>query len=352
MFTTGSKLFFGLSGIAIVSAIVHGIATGDLSGVIILLSFATVAGFLGGFSSYVRDAEPRIGAGGVAAVPVARHVGASPWPLLGGISAALLGVGLVYHRSIFGVGVVLTIGTIVEWMIQSWADRASADPAYNARVRGRVAHPVEFPVLGFIIIAAMMFAFSRILLSLTATGSLIAFTALAVLVLMVGVFLASRQRSSKKLLTGLSIGGVALLTAAAIVGINRGEHGHDEKEDPNKAVAAKSSTFATVRASELGIVIEHDKREMETVFLPRGASANLLFRNDSGNKARLVVETVKVVTDENGKVETVDDAFKTGEIESGHVKMLTVRMIKPGKYKLIVEGEEGELGEREVEVLP
>jgi hypothetical protein len=351
MFTTGSKLFFGLSAIAVLSAVIHGITSGDLAGIIILLSFATVAGFLGGITSFARDGEVRLGSGGVAAVPAARHVGSSPWPLLGGVSIALIGIGLVYDRVVFGVGIVLLIGTIVEWMIQNWSDRASADPAYNARVRGRVAHPFEFPILATAVIGLMMFAFSRILLSLSETPAIVVFTGMAILVLLVGVFLASRSHVSRNLLTAIGVGFVALMTASAVVGISRGEKEHHEKEEPNRAVAAKSNTFATVRASERGIEITHDDRTMEKIVLPRGVDASLLFRNDSGEHARLVVETLAVETDAEGNAKTVPAEFHTEEIKSGHAKMLTVRMNKPGTFKLIVEGEAGEVGEREVEVL-
>jgi hypothetical protein len=352
MFTTGSKFFFGVSALAAVSAVLHGIVTGDFAGTIVLVTAAIVAAFLGGFVSWMRDGDPRLTEQGVVGVPAAAAVTGTMWPLVGGFALTMMALGLAYDRRIFGVGVVLLIATIAEWMVQSWADRASADPVYNAKVRGRLAHPVEFPVLGFTIIAAVLFGFSRIMLSLPETGAIILFSVVGVLVLAVAVALARMDTSNHKVLTGIGTLSVVALAVGAGIGVSRGEYHHEEKEEPNRAVAAKSNTLATVRATEGSMVWEHDDGVVEEIVVPKGIAASVLFRNDTGKKAKLVVESVVVKTDEAGVTTEVAFPYETEEIEDGKVKYLTFVEPKAGKFKMTVEAEGGEeIASREFEVL-
>jgi hypothetical protein len=359
MFTTGSKLFFGVTFLAIFAAAVHGIVTGDFSGTIVLSFMAVAAAFLGGFTVWMRDANPRLSEQGVSAVPTAASVPGSMWPLVGGLSLTMTALGLAIDRRIFGVGIVLLVATIAEWMVQSWADRASADPAYNAKIRGRLAHPVEFPVIGALVIGAVLFGFSRIMLSLPETGAIILFSVVGVAVLVVAVFLARQRESNRNLLYGIGAASVALLTVGAIVGVNRGEHffvakaeGHEKEEKPNEAVAAKANPMATVRASKGSMVLERDSGLLEEITVPKGLATSVIFRNETGEKAKLVVESVMVEVDEGGVSKTVPHPYETEEIESGKVKYLTFVMPKAGTYKMMVEGENGEIAEREFEVLP
>jgi hypothetical protein len=358
MFTTGSKFFFGITALATFSAVVHGIATGDFAGIIVLVTIAVVSAFLGGFTSWMRDADPRLTEQGVAGVPAAAAVAGTMWPLVGGLSLTMMALGLAVDRRIFGVGVVLLVATIAEWMVQSWADRASADPAYNAKVRGRLAHPVEFPVLGFTIIAAVLFGFSRIMLSLPETGAIVLFTAVGLVVLAVAVVLAKKDATSRKVLMGIGAAGVLALSVGAIVGVNRGEADRTEEaalkslENPNKAVAAKSSTLATVRATDGSVVWEHDGSAVEEIVVPKGIAASVLFRNQTGKRAKLVVESVEVQTDAGGVTKTVSRPYETEEIADGKVKYLTFVEPKAGKFKMTIEAEGGEeIASREFEVL-
>jgi hypothetical protein len=358
MFTTGSKFFFGITFISAMAAVVHGIATGDFAGTIVLAFMAIGSAFLGGFTSFTRDANPRLGEQGVVAVPAAAHVGGTMWPLVGGLALTMIALGLAYDRRIFGVGIVLLIATIAEWMVQSWADRASADPVYNAKIRGRLAHPVEFPVLGFTVIAAVLYGFSRIMLSLPETGAIILFSAVGIVILVVAVVLAKRHTVSRNVLFGIGGLAVVALAAGAVIGINRGEHSFKvspeekaKKEKPNEAVAAKANPLATVRAVKGSMLIEHDNTLLETITVPKGIAASVLFRNESGEAAKLVVESVVVKVDEAGVPKTEEFPYETEEIESGKVKYLTFVMPKAGTYKMMIEGANGEIASREIEVL-
>jgi hypothetical protein len=359
MFTTGSKFFFGITFLTASLAVVYGIATGDYAGIIVLAFASIVSAFLGGFTSFTGDANPRLGEQGVAAVPAAAHVGGTMWPLVGGFALTMIALGLAYDRRIFGVGIVLLVATIAEWMVQSWADRASADPAYNAKIRGRLAHPVEFPVLGFAVVAAVLYGFSRIMLSLAETGAIILFSAVGVLIFVVATVLAKRKSVSRNTLAAIGTIGVVALAAGAVVGVNRGEHSFKvseeekhKKEKPNEAVAAKANPVATVRGVRGSMLIEHDNTLYETITVPKGIAASVIFRNDSGEPAKLIVESFVVETDEAGVPKEIDHPYETEEIESGKVKYLTFVLPKARTYKMTLEGANGEIASREIEVLP
>ena len=69
------------------------------------------------------------------------------WPIVGALGGVLVVVGLVTYPLVFIFGIIVLLAATVEWMVQAWSERASADSSYNAAVRGRIAHPLEFPVL-------------------------------------------------------------------------------------------------------------------------------------------------------------------------------------------------------------
>lgn len=56
-------------------------------------------------------------------------------------------VGAVSTPVVFKVSVVVLLAALVEWMVQGWAERASADGQGNAAVRRRLLQPLEFPIL-------------------------------------------------------------------------------------------------------------------------------------------------------------------------------------------------------------
>ena len=84
------------------------------------------------------------------------------------------------------------LAATAEWMVQAWSERASADAGFNASVRTRIAHPLEFPVLAAIGFAIIVYSFSRIMLFLSKTGGAVAFALIAALVLAAGFVIAFR----------------------------------------------------------------------------------------------------------------------------------------------------------------
>jgi len=73
---------------------------------------------------------------------------------------------------------------------RAWSERASADPHYNAAVRKRILHPLEFPVLGAVVLAIVIYSFSRIMLFLSKETGPAVFGIIAALILLGGLGLA------------------------------------------------------------------------------------------------------------------------------------------------------------------
>jgi hypothetical protein len=352
MITTGSKFFFAVTGIlgAILGLelVIHLLSPGayvfgiDTQQAIIMVSLMLVCAFLGGIAIASRDGEVEAGA-----TTLARPlVSSSLWPVVTGVGVTLLALGLVVDRRIFLLGFVMLLAAGFEWMVQGWTDRASADADYNASLRGRFMHPVEFPVLGFLIIGFIMFGFSRIMLSLNETGAIILFAVVGTLILLVAVALASRSGMSRQTLAGVLAIGVAALLVFSVVGIRRGFHDSAEnvpeveKKGAN-AVADKANTLASVFATPGGLEIRHDGVTIDKLYVPRALNTNLLFRNQTGEKAKLVVDSVKVVTDAEGKSTEELLEMETEYIGEGDAKVLTINIpkasSKPYDMKVVTE---------------
>ena len=340
MVTTGSKFFFAVTAIlgAILSIelLLHLLSPGvylfgiDTQQAIIMVSAMVACSFLGGLSIALRDSDAPITSAPLAPVP---HVSSSLWPVVAGVAITLMALGLVTDKRIFGVGLVALLGAGFEWMIQGWADKASADTGYNASVRSRFMHPIEFPLLGFAIIGSIMFGFSRIMLSLNETGAIILFAVVGSLILLAAVALSSRSGFSRQTLAGVLGVGFAVLVVFSVVGVSRGEHKADENvaevdKKASNAVADKANTLASVNATAAAIEFRHDGVVLPGLLVPRALNTNLMFRNDTGEKAQLVVESVRVVVDKEGtsKIEKVDLA--TEFIGNGKSKVLTINVPK------------------------
>jgi hypothetical protein len=349
MFTIGSKFFFGMAAAAIGAAIVYWVGTDlEFFGVIVLLSLAAVAIFLGSVIIAFRDAD--VSAPVVEATSPADaegygrgpRVSPSMWPIIGAFGLGLVAIGLVYDRRWFLGGLVVLVATTIEWAVQAWSDRASDDPEYNARIRGRLLHPLEFPILGALSVGLVIFGFSRVMLAIPKSAAVGAFIGLGALVLVIAAILSTPRRVSGAVLSSvLVLGAVGILTAG-VVGASTGErdelHNHVEEEGPEKqtsnAVADKSSLAATV-------TVTADSMTPDSLTLARSASLNLLFNNDDSVPRQLVVEAGtepkigpdgQQVKDANGTGLTEPVEFHTDYIGGGKASVLTVTMPTPGIF--------------------
>jgi hypothetical protein len=372
MITTGSKLLYGLGSLSIVAAIVWFIANdGGSIGVVALASVATALIFLGAIASFIRDGHvlsTDIAAHSTA--PAARRaVRRSWWPLGLGLSLGFMVVGLVSSPGIFKVGIALVFAMLGEWMVSNWAERASANSAYNEKVRSWVVHPLEIPIAASLILAVVVLSFSRIMLSLSKEAGPIVFAIAGALILFVGAAFSIRRGTSRNLiaivcgmvLVGLSGVGIALAldgereqlveAAAEDHFAHRAcgtESDYSDKK-PARSVAAKSSVAAIVTLKDGKLTATQDgfQGELSSITLARANPSLIIFRNEDPAKHRMVLSYGKVVEDLGGGVEReVALEACTSLIEKGNQQSVIVSIPKPSfaseePYSITIPGLEG-----------
>jgi hypothetical protein len=332
MFTTGSKLFLGATVLSIVAAVVFGASNGGPDGwlgVIGLLSAALGFAFLFGVNYYTRDgnvsamSETATTDSPAAQPPVER----SMWPALAGVAVGAIAVGAVSKPIVFKAGVVLLLAAAVEWMVHGWSERASADPAYNAGLRKRMLHPIEFPVLAAAGLAAVIYSFSRIMLWIDKSGGPVVFIIAGSLVLFGGFVFASKPSLKKGVVTGVcSVAVLGLVSTGAVMAVDGqrtipehpttktdngaacalAEEGTGEQAEVDakgsQSVASKAAIGITV-VLENGALTAHELAlpgTLKTVTVSRGNIVNVIFKNKDPEKRRLTVNMGEFETDVNG----------------------------------------------------
>ncbi len=316
MVTFGSKLLIGGAVLATIAAIVYGLTQEGSLGTVGLISAAVALALLAGVSVYTRDADvssmdPAALTESAAARPAPTP---SMWPIVGALGGVLVVIGLVTFPVVFIFGVIALAAATAEWMVQAYSERASADVQYNAGVRSRLAHPLEFPVLAAVGLGIIIYSFSRIMLFLSKTSGPAVFAVIAALILSVGFIIAF----SGTLRTG-AIATVAVVAAlglvsggvAAALGGERELHPHETTgtlaadgecdtpdeteadEHASQSVAAKANLTAEVTLTADGRLEAHNlgvDSEIDRVVVTRANPTNVRFINDSSEDRRLVLD--------------------------------------------------------------
>ncbi len=249
MITTGSKWFFGLSALTLVLAAAYGWTTGgnglgpisigykggvgDHLGYGLLVSISAFAALLGLVSVSTRDADPEALAqlAGTDEPPAARPVRHTYWPIVAGFATACAIVGLVVGTQLFVLGLVAVAVVLVEWMVLAWSDNATGDPEANRQIRNRFMNPVEVPAAGVISVAVIIFAISRVYLSVSKLGAVGVSIGIALLILGVGALVAARPRISSSAVAALLLLGAIGTIAAGVVSAAVGEREFQEHEE-------------------------------------------------------------------------------------------------------------------------
>ncbi len=355
MITTGTKLLVGSALAAWVCAFFYGVTQGGALGTIGLISAAVGLSLLAGIVTYIRDAnvsamDTESFASSAAAQSSARP---SLWPLLVGVGAVAVTLGLVTLPAYFIIGLVIVVAGGLEWAVQGWSERASADRGYNSSARNFLIDPLELPVAGAILFATVAYSFSRVMLGLPSKpATVVAFAIVAALVLGVGAVVGLKRGASRSTLTGtFGLAAVALVAGGAIAGLNgerdiephhttgyiaqRGECGAEETEADKHAsqtVAGKSNVAAEVTydGSTLtwkapGYAPAVDGAGPLT--LPRSNPNNVMFRNESDGPARLVIAMYPRIVD---GTPAGPDTICTALTDDGGVQFLTLKFALPG----------------------
>lgn len=285
MIPTGSKLWFGVSGFALVATIVYFLASrGEELGSMVLLSLA-VAGFtLGLLASLIGDGDvpaPRAAAPEEAAtsavVTAPRNVQlAAAWPALAAVGAGVVVVGLATGGILAYVGFALLLAAGIEWMVQAWAERATADPTANRELRNRLMYPIEIPVLAAVTIAFVIISFSRVLLSVSKVGSTVVAIVVASLILGVAFLVTSRPKLSSSLLTVVVALGVIGLLGGGIIGAVAGEREFEAHEGEEDHGEGESAVELLISADTTAGFNEED------LTVPVGEPVTIIFQNNQG----------------------------------------------------------------------
>lgn len=223
MITTGGKLWFAVTVFALIAAEVYFLATGgEDGGALTLLFLATGAAIIGGAVVATRDGDATVAGEGTREPVVVRSSLPAPWPVLVALGAALAAIGFAAGGLLLYAGFGVLAIALIEWMVQSWAERSTGDPAYNRALRNRIMFPIEVPALGLLGVGFVILTFSRILLAAPNqnTSTFIAL-GVAALITVVAFVVANRPRlSSNAVAWMLAVGAVVLLGAGVATGVS------------------------------------------------------------------------------------------------------------------------------------
>jgi hypothetical protein len=372
MFTTGSKLLIGAAVLATLSAIAYGVTQDGIMGTVGLASAALALSFLAGLNLFTRDNN--YWADEIASIedaPAAvRPPANSVWPFAFAFGAAVLVVGLVTYQAVFVIGIVLLLVSGAEWTAEAWAQRASADAGHNADVRDRIANPLEFPLAAAIGIGVVIYAFSRVMLFLSKTTTVIAFSVLGSIIIALAFFFAYRPRvNSKAAAVVIGVGALGLIAGGAAAGLSgeRDIHPHETTsglneegadictspeefeadENASQSVAATAAVAATITLGSDGKLTYSLNGPSPTgaagITLPRSNPNNILFRNQSGEARRLSASLGTVVAE--GTEEEVPNLVCTTLADDGGAQNITLNVAlpsvtSPDGYSFFVPGVE------------
>lgn len=364
MFTGASKYFLGLTAAAAVSLVLYllFVTPNDL-GAIALGTVVLVTGTLAGVTLFNRDAEADTieDATGAALQPLPNSL----WPMVCALGAALMVVGLASVAMVFLIGLgVVALGAL-EWLVQDWAEGASADSKFNTFIRERALNPLELPVFAAVGAGIIAFSFSRIMLAIDKAAGAIVFIVIASAVLLVGFLIAFKPNFRGKIVAGLAaLAGVALIAGGVATALSgersqlaeasaedhfmHKECGEEESKyfdkEANNRVPLRSGVTATV-------ILEDGKLRAEMVgfpeptryvTIPKANDVSILFRNKDAEDHRLVLNLGSEVVAETGVKEKLYTCTQmTGEDQEN---VLVVKIDKQssvaGPYSFSVPGVE------------
>jgi hypothetical protein len=297
-----------------------------------------------------------------------------PLPTVAAVAVSAIAVGAVSKPIVFKAGVVLLLAAAVEWMVQGWSERASADAAYNAGLRKRMLHPLEFPVVAAAGLGAIIYSFSRIMLWIDKSGGPVVFIIAGALVLVGGFLFASKPSLKKSAVTGVcAIFALGLVSTGAVMAVDGqrtierhpttssdngaacalAEEGPGTQaevdEKASQAVASKASVGINLvlqggklTAHELGV-----EGDQNPVTVSRGNIVNVIFKNRDPEKRRLTVNMGEFTEDVNGTAVKTRPKVCTSLVRQDGSQFLSFVLPKPSEatpdlpYTFTVPGVEG-----------
>ena len=376
MFTTGSKFLIGASVTALIATIVYGIGQGGVLGTVglasataCLMGLATINAILRDSNVFSDDEAP------VESTSAAQFAPAgSVWPLAFAFGAVVVAVGLISYQSIVVIGLVALVVAGGEWVVTAWSERASGNVEHNAAVRSRMINPLEYPVGGAVAIGIIVYSFSRVMLWLSKTNTVIAFSVLAAVVLAIAFAISYRPKMSVGAMGGvMAVGAVAVVVAGAVTGIDgerdipvfettaiwqeeailhpteyaegaaEGDHPAElicespeefpeADEDVSQTVGSKSGSYQIflTEGGQLAFDVPGPIEQGPAgMVIPRSNPTNVIFRNESDEHRRLSLDLGTETVEVEGEDAVVRHQICTTLIEPGGAQLLTVEADQP-----------------------
>ena len=365
MFSTGFKYFLGVTVLSVAALIMSFFVLDQLAiaGVAISMLIAVTA-LLAGIAVATRDGQT------TTATPDSSKELAtqSMWPLVTSIGVVLLALGLVISSLVFFSGLVVVLGALAEWMVQSWSERASKDVKYNALARKRILNPIEFPVLAALGLGVVIYSFSRIMLAVDKSTGALLFIVLGSVVLIAGILFVLKPNLNRSLVVAIcSLGAVGIFATGILsattgmreelvlakseshehpeCGAERSEH-FDKLAEGN--LSLRSSVDATIELADgkLTARVVGFNQPQNSVTVRRANSTNFIFHNLDANEYRLVADLGnRAVAEPEGKTEK--NLVCTQLTAQGSEQSLVLTINKPApagtSYVLSVPGIEGQV---------
>jgi len=365
MFSTGFKYFLGVTVLSVAALIMSLFVLDQLeiAGVSISMLIAVTA-LLAGIAVATRDGQT------TTATPDSSKELAtqSMWPLVTSIGVVLLALGLVTSSLVFFSGLVVVLGALAEWMVQSWSERASKDVKYNALARKRILNPIEFPVLAALGLGVVIYSFSRIMLAVDKSTGALLFIVLGSVVLIAGILFVLKPNLNRSLVVAIcSLGAVGIFATGILsattgmreelvlakseshehpeCGAERSEH-FDKLAEGN--LSLRSSVDATIELADgkLTARVVGFNQPQNSVTVRRANSTNFIFHNLDANEYRLVADLGnRAVAEPEGKTEK--NLVCTQLTAQGSEQSLVLTINKPApagtSYVLSVPGIEGQV---------
>ena len=369
MFTPGSKYFLGLTAASVVSFVAYllFVNPSDL-GAVALAGLVIASATIGSFALYTRDGDassPEEAVEAATASPAA-----SVWPMVFALGTALLLTGLATVPVVFVLGLAVMLAGGVEWAVQNWADKASADPKFNNFARHRAIGALEYPGAGALVLGVIAYLFSRVMLAASKEGAAIVFMVVATFIVLVGYLVAFKPSMRGRVTaTIVTLAATALLASgvfSALVG-ERAELAEASKNDyysaehrecgpeasehfdkhANNNVSMRSAVIATVTVEDGKVYAQGIglSAKVDTITVPRSNVVNVLFRNKDPEERRLVANLGEQKMGDTGVVEKIEDCTQlTGEKQENLLTLMIPTQAEEGKpYTLTVPGAKGEI---------
>jgi uncharacterized membrane protein YiaA len=260
-FTPAFRFFAGLAVFSLVAAFVVGFSSesqapidrvlgpltlgwkggvGNHVGYTLFVGLFGISAGLAGLLIAFRDADPEAEAQVVHAesAPLTRApAGMNYLPAFAAVGLVVFLIGTSTANTVLawaGVAVLVIIG--FTWTLRAWAERATGDTTTNAELYHRFIDPLRLPIVSLVAVGVVVLGFSRVLLAVSKTGSVVVFSLVAIIVFAVTVLLAMVPRSGRYVVTGLVVVGALAVIAGGIIGAVAGErefeqHGEEHGEE-------------------------------------------------------------------------------------------------------------------------